>query len=224
MIAISAGDVATGNDAKPDESPKVIKIEHDYAMGRNDITFDDWESCVQGGACKAISEDAGWGRGTRPQIFVSYDDVTSEYLPWLSHLTGKDYRLPTKDEWQFAALGGAGTTPEKSEDATTACFNAAGAAATGCSDTFSGTAPVGSFPPNGLGLHDMRGNVWKWSQDCWRPFNYAPDAATNSCDTRVVLAGAWSTGRSEDGPLTTAWEKSNRRTNSIGFRVVRSLP
>lgn len=219
--------VSAGNFTKVDEAGSTTTIiDHDFAIGRYDITFDDWDRCVDDGACKAIAEDSGWGRGSRPLIFVSFDEVTTQYLPWLSKLSGKEYRLPTKDEWQYAALGGAGAAETKSQtgDASQDCFNATGPAAGNCPDTYAGTAPVGSFAPNALGLHDMKGNVWEWSADCWRPFSYAPNASSDTCDKRVVLGGAWSTGRSEVNGHVAAWEKSSRKTNSIGFRVVRSLP
>lgn len=219
--------VSAGNFTKVDEAGSTAtNIDHDFAIGRNDITFDDWDRCVDDGACKAIADDSGWGRGSRPLIFVSFDDATTQYLPWLSRLSGKEYRLPTKDEWQYAALGGAGAAETKSQigDASQDCFNATGPAAGNCPDTYNGTAPVGSFTPNALGLYDMKGNVWEWSADCWRPFSYAPNASSDTCDKRVVLGGAWSTDRSEVNGQVAAWEKSSRKTNSIGFRAVRSLP
>jgi len=219
--------VSAGNLTKADEAgPTATNIDHDFAIGRNNITFDDWDRCVDDGACKAIADDSGWGRGSRPLIFVSFDDATTQYLPWLSRLSGKEYRLPTKDEWQYAALGGAGAAETKGQigDASQDCFNATGPAAGNCPDTYNGTAPVGSFTPNALGLYDMKGNVWEWSADCWRPFSYAPNASSDTCDKRVVLGGAWSTARSEVNGQVAAWEKSGRKTNSIGFRAVRSLP
>jgi formylglycine-generating enzyme required for sulfatase activity len=219
--------VSTGNFTKVDQaSSTAANIDHDFAIGRNDITFDDWDRCVDDDACKAIADDSGWGRGSRPVIFVSFDDVTTQYLPWLSRLTGKEYRLPTKGEWQYAALGGAGAAETKGQigDSSQDCFNATGPAAVNCPDTYNGTTPVGSFTPNALGLYDMKGNVWEWSADCWQPFSYAPNANSETCDQRVVLGGAWSTDRSEVNGQVAAWEKSSRKTNSIGFRAVRSLP
>jgi formylglycine-generating enzyme required for sulfatase activity len=226
LVVVSAGSFTKVDEANPKGPAKVANIDHDFAIGRNDITFDDWDKCVTDGACKPVADDAGWGRGNRPLIFVSFDDVTTQYLPWLSKLSGKVYSLPSKDEWQYAALGGAGAEQAKSQsgDASQDCFNASGPPAGSCADTFNGTAPAGSFPPNALGLYDMKGNVWEWSADCWRPFTYSPNASPNSCDTRVVLGGAWSTGRSAVNGQVTGWEKSYRRTSSIGFRVVRSLP
>jgi formylglycine-generating enzyme required for sulfatase activity len=219
--------VSAGNFTKVDEAGSTAaNIDHDFAIGRNGITFDDWDRCVNDGACKAIADDSGWGRGSRPLIFVSFDDATTQYLPWLSRLSGKEYRLPTKDEWQYAALGGAGAAETKGQigDSSQDCFNAAGPPAGNCPDTYNGTAPVGSFPPNALGLYDMKGNVWEWSADCWRPFSYAPNTSSETCDKRIVLGGAWSTDRSDVNGQVAAWEKSSRKTNSIGFRTVRSLP
>ena len=226
LVAVTAGSFVRVDEAKPGTPPKAIPIDHDFAIGRYEITFDDWAKCVAGGGCSTLPEDGGWGRGNRPLIFVSYEDVTTQYLPWLSKLTGNVYRLPSKDEWQYAAAGGAGAAQAKGNAGgpVAECFNANGVAAADCTKSFNGTAPVGSFPPSALGLYDMKGNVWEWSADCWQPFTYAASTGTNACDTRVVLGGAWSTGRNKVTGQIAGWEKSSRKTNSIGFRVVRSLP
>jgi formylglycine-generating enzyme required for sulfatase activity len=226
LVAVSSGNYIIQTATDPNIAPKVTHIDHDYAIGRDAITFEDWDKCVVSGACVPITNDAGWGRGSRPLIFVSYEDVTKQYLPWLTRLTGKVYRLPTKDEWQFAALGGAGAAELKSQnvDASEECFNASGPTAGNCTDSYNGTAPVGSFQPNGLGLNDMKGNVWVWSADCWQPFTYAPSAKPNDCSMRVVLGGAWSSNRNKVSAQITGWEKSSKRANSIGLRVVRTLP
>ncbi len=226
LVAVSAGNIATENASTLIEPFKNVTIGHDFAIGRNAITFQDWEKCVSDGVCSPITEDAGWGRGTRPLIFVSYDMVTSQYLPWLSKLTGNVYRLPSKEEWQYAAMGGEGGTAKTNQFQNTSqdCFNASGPLAENCSDTFDGTSPVGSFAPNRLGLSDMQGNVWSWSVDCWQPFTKAPSAKSDACAMRVLLGGAWSTNRSAVTATFSGWEKSSKRANSIGFRVVRNLP
>ncbi len=225
LVAVPAGSFVKADEANPGTPAKTTTVDHDFAIGRYEITFDDWKKCVVERGCLALPDDGGWGRDRRPLIFVSYEDISTQYLPWLSKLTGHTYRLPTKDEWQFAAAGGAGTVPGKGQSgALSECFNASGAAAPDCATAFTGTAPVGSFPPSTLGVYDMKGNVWEWSADCWQPFSYAPKTGDTSCDMRLVLGGAWSTARSEIGQQTVGWEKVNKRTNSIGFRIVRSLP
>ena len=225
LVAVPAGSFVKIDPAKPGTAPNTITITHDFAIGRYEITFDDWAKCVMDRGCLALPSDGGWGRDRRPLIFVSYEDISTQYLPWLSKLTGHTYRLPTKDEWQFAAADSADTAPGKGQSgALSDCFNASGAAAPECATAFNGTAPVGSFPPNTLGVYDMKGNVWEWSADCWHPFSYAPKTGDTSCDMHLVLGGAWSTARSQIGQQTVGWEKVNKRTNSIGFRIVRSLP
>jgi len=226
LVAVTAGSFMKSDDAHPNAPATLTTVDHNFAIGRFEITFDQWDVCVSDGVCKTTAEDGGWGRGLRPKIYVSYEDVTSQYLPWLSKLTGNAYRLPTQEEWQYAAAGGSGTAQAKSHSDTTAkeCFNASGPAVDTCTDGFNSTAPVGSFAPSALGLYDMQGNVWEWSADCWQPFTYAANTDTSACDTRLVLGGAWSTGRNKVNGQITGWEKSSRKTNSIGFRVVRSLP
>ncbi len=227
LIAVSAGKFSPINGSAAIDFQKAISIEYDFAIGRNAITFDDWDKCVSDGACDPIANDASWGRGDRPLIFVSYDDVISQYLPWLSKLTGHEYRLPSKDEWQYAALGGENTSSAKATQISSVsqdCFNASGPASEGCTDNYDGTSPVGSFAPNMLGLNDMKGNVWAWSADCWQPFSNAPSAKSEACEMRVLLGGAWSTKRNDVSIAFSGWEKSSRKANSIGFRVVRKLP
>ena len=126
------------------------------------------------GGCKHKPEDQGWGRGKRPVINVSWDDITKEYLPWLSRKTGKTYRLLTEAEWEYAARAGT-TTPFSTGRTITpdqANFNGDftyGGSAKGVYRQK--TVEVGSFPANAFGLHDMHGNVWEWVRTATRTAN-----------------------------------------------------
>lgn len=119
------------------------------------------------------------GRGSHPVVHVSWFDCV-EYAKW----AGK--RLPTEAEWEYASRGGLEQNPfswgrEKFPKGQWMMNIWQGQFPTEntAQDGFKGTAPVGSFPPNGYGLHDMAGNVWEWVQDWYRPDYYAHSPRDN---------------------------------------------
>jgi len=149
-----------------------------------------------------------------PATCVSWQDA-SAYAAWLARSTGRKYRLLAEAEWEYAARGGTKTARFWGEDQETSCEYANAAdwrtavhvpeahswSIVACNDRYAYTAPVGSYPPNAFGLHDMLGNVAEWTQDCWNP-NYTGaradgGAATRGdCALRAVRGGSW-----EDGPV-----------------------
>jgi formylglycine-generating enzyme required for sulfatase activity len=119
------------------------------------------------------------GRGKHPAVHVAYADVEA-YALW----AGKG--IPTEAEWEFAARGGLEGAVYPWGDQ----LNPGGKHMANTwqgefpwqnarTDGFEGTSPVGSFPPNGYGLHDMAGNVWEWTSDWYRARH--PDAKTKVC-------------------------------------------
>lgn len=174
-----------------------------------------------------------------PVTCVSWDDA-SAFAKWLSQKTGKSYRLLTEAEWEYAARAGTATSRYWGDAGELACGYANGADQTvrqqvrgaseweivDCSDRYAYTAPVGSYRANAFGLHDMLGNVWEWTQDCWNEgYGGAPADgsawASGNCSWRVVRGGSW-----EDAPL--ALRAAMRvgsphviRVYTRGFRVAR---
>lgn len=224
---IGANDVqVTRNIEMPDMAP--------FAIGRFEVTFDDWGRCMAGGGCRDIPDDEGWGRNTRPVINVSHEMATEQYLAWLSKVTGATYRLPTAAEWDLSETG-AGTAPVGGItliDAQTVClsgnYSSAGGTTDGeaaCADGFPSTAPAGSLKPNSLGLADMRGNVWEWLSDCWSPgFKYKPKPEEQDCHKRLLRGGSWSSRALLSAIPARGFEAVTRTSKTIGFRVARTLP
>ena len=87
-----------------------MTIAQPFAAGKFEVTFAEWDACVSEGGCKHKPE-TDWGRGRQPVMDVSWDDITKEYLPWLRQKTGKEYRLLSEAEWEYAARAGTTTAP-----------------------------------------------------------------------------------------------------------------
>ena len=222
-----------------EEPQRLVNVVKPFAIGQFEITFDNWNACVKDGSCHEKLKDEGWGRGTRPAIHVSWEDITNDYLPWLSKKAGHVYRLPSEAEWEYAARAQGPTSFSFGNNGDEICAfgngadqtakeqNGAGSVA-GCSDGFSYTAPVGSFRPNQFGLFDMHGNVWEWVEDCWNenyttaPGNSAAWTA-GDCESRVVRGGSWNSDVNKLRSAARGWNNPGGRNRSIGFRVARDL-
>jgi len=228
MMGSRAGEASRSNVEGPQRKVTIAKP---FAVGKFEVTFAEWDACVTAGGCKHKPEDQGWGRGKRPAIYVSWDDVTKEFLPWLSRKSGKSYRLLTEAEWEYAARAGT-TTPFSTGGTITtdqANFNGNytyGGSAKG--EDRKKTVEVGSFKPNGFGLHDMHGNVWEWVEDCYKD-SYAGaltdgSAVTSSgCTQRVHRGGSWI---NDPWGLRSAFRDKyapGPRSDLIGFRLARTL-
>jgi formylglycine-generating enzyme required for sulfatase activity len=221
MVVIPAGRFRMGDiqgDGSDSEKPVHQVFVAPFAMGRYEVTFAEYDKFAQATG-RDKPKDGGWGRGNRPVIHVSMDDATA-YGVWLSQQTGKQYRLPTEAEWEYAARAGTTTKywwGKKIGSNRTNC--------TSSGSQWSGkqTAPVGSFAPNPFGLYDMMGNVWEWSADPWhKNYQDAPiDGGVweegGNPSYRVIRGGSWIF------PCTAAGRLSVQSTSSahfIGFRVV----
>ena len=155
-----------------------MTIARPFAVGKFEVTFAEWDACLSGGGCSHRPGDAGWGRGKRPVINVSWNDAKA-YVAWLSRQTGRAYRLLSEAEWEYAARAGT-TTPFSTGRTITsdqANFNS-----NRIGQYRQQTVPVGLFSANGFGLHDMHGNVAEWVEDCWHE-NYVGAPVDGSART-----------------------------------------
>ena len=169
MVVIPAGTFRMGCDRGEDGCtrerypPREVVFAARFAMSKYEITFNDYDRFLRTKRRRHYeADDQGWGRGRRPVINVTWGEAVA-YAAWLSAQTGRRYRLPSEAEWEYAARAGTTTKwpwgDEVQEDRAN-CAN--------CGGRWQGerTAPVGSFPPNAWGLHDMHGNVSEILLDC----------------------------------------------------------
>ncbi|MEE8188740.1 MAG: formylglycine-generating enzyme family protein, partial [Kiloniellales bacterium] len=175
MVVIPAGSFMMGSPAdepirgKNEGPPRQVNIANPFAVGKFEVTFDEWDACVAADGCDDDRlGDRGWGRGRSPVILISWDDAKA-YVDWLSENTGQPYRLPSEAEWEYVARAGTTTPFSTGQVITTDQANFNG------TYTYNGsskgayrkkTTIVGSFPANAFGLHDVHGNVVEWVADC----------------------------------------------------------
>jgi formylglycine-generating enzyme required for sulfatase activity len=228
MIVISPGKFVMGSsvrelDHRASEDPQhEVGIAKSFAISKFEVTFEQWDACVGASACVPAAD--AWGRGNMPVVNVSWEDV-HQYVAWLSRLTGKEYRLLTEAEWEYAARAGTNTR--------FSWGNEPGAANANCSDCGSTwslqTAPVGSFKPNAFGLHDVLGNVWEWVEDSWHE-NYQGAPRDGSAwlkdgnpNYRVIRGGSWH-NESELIRVAARFQRNHLvRFDTLGFRVARTM-
>jgi formylglycine-generating enzyme required for sulfatase activity len=229
MVVVPAGRFLMGSGVddpmqRPNEGPPhQVILARPFAVSRFQVTFADWEACATVGGCPATG-DAGFGRGERPVIYVSWDDA-KQYVAWLSRMTGKSYRLLTEAEYEYAARAGL-ATPYPWGDV----LGINQANCNGCGSAWDNqrTAPVGSFQPNAFKLYDMVGNVFQWIEDCYHNdyFGAPTDGSawtTGDCGRRVVRGGSWSSDPRVLRSASRARGSTVNRDDNVGFRVRRTI-
>ena len=236
MVSIPGGSFRMGDlsgEGYDDELPVHTVTVPAFRVGKYEVTFSQWDSCVADRGCGGYyPDDEGWGRGNRPVINVSWDDAQL-FINWLNDNTGGKFRLPTEAEWEYAVRAGSTTKYHFGNSESQLCLYANHADDStdysdrnkACSDGVSErTAAVGRYQPNAFGLHDMHGNVWEWVEDCWNDsYLRAPSDGrawtSGDCDKRVRRGSAWSL--KPRNVRSAIRSKSNRsvRGSLIGFRL-----
>lgn len=229
MVVVPAGSFIMGSpdtekDRDTDEGPqREVKIARPFMVSKFEVTFAEWDACYYAGGCSFQPIHRPSGRGKRPVINVSWNDI-QQYVKWLSSKTGMEYRLLSEAEWEYAARAGT-TTRYSWGDA----VGEGNANCDACKSQWDNeqTAPVGSFKPNAFGVHDMHGNVWEWVQDCQGGYSKAPNDGSAAPETsncsRVHRGGAWDMNPAAMRAAFRLWDAPETRYLNIGFRVARTL-
>ena len=187
MVAVKGGTFTMGatseqgSDAESDEKPTHSVTLSDYYIGEFEVTQELWEA-VMG------SNPSSFNGSNLPVETVSWDD-SQEFITKLNGLTGKNFRLPTEAEWEYAARGGNRSGGYKYSGS-----NNINDVAWYDNNSGSKTHAVGTKSPNELGIYDMSGNVYEWCQDWYG--SYSSGSQTNpqgpsSGSYRVNRGGSW---------------------------------
>jgi formylglycine-generating enzyme required for sulfatase activity len=226
MVKISIGEFEMGDpEGQSNEQPvHTVRFDAAFEIGRYEVTFEEYD-LFAAATGRDKPSDRGWGRGQQPAINVSWYDA-SVYAQWLSDKIDKNYRLPTEAEWEYAARSGS-----KSRwfwgDNEDGAFEFAWFS----SNSGSESHPVGDKKPNGFDLHDMAGNVWEWTQDCYiNNYRAAPDDGSaqeavdnGECARRVLRGGSWGLEPLFIRSASRFWFTPGNRGYGIGFRLARTF-
>lgn len=183
MIKVEAGTFQMGSTSGRDNEQPVhqVTLTNDYYIGETEVTQELWQA--------VMGSNPSYFKGSKlPVEQVSWNECQT-FIAKLNELTGKNFRLPTEAEWEFAARGG-----NASQGYTYSGSNTVGDVAWYSSNSSSKTHEVATKAPNELGIYDMSGNVWEWCQDWYGSYN--SEAQTNptgpaSGSSRVYRGGSW---------------------------------
>ncbi len=249
MVVVPAGSFMMGSPASEKDRTDAegpvhrVTISRPFAVGKYEVTREEFGRFVSatgrsmGNSCYTF-EDGKWqkrsGRswqnpgyrqtGRDPAVCVTWEDAQA-YVRWLSGETGKQYRLLSEAEREYAARAGMTTRYSWGDLIGRNRANCGKE----CGDNYDYTAPVGSFAANGFGLHDMHGNVWEWVEDCWHgsyagaPSDGSGWVSGGDCGRRVLRGGSWD---GYPGNLRSASRlryDPGGRSGYLGFRVARTL-
>jgi formylglycine-generating enzyme required for sulfatase activity len=215
-----------GGSCGLDQTPLHYVKVNNFRIGKYPITQAQWREVM--GSLPSELTNAAYLGDNKPVIYVSHDDIVAEdtgFLAKLNALTGRNYRLPTEAEWEYAARGCNSGQCES--------FPYSGSKTVGdvayYNQSSGGPATVGSpRSPNRLGIYDMSGNVYEWCSD-W--YGFYPSATEDSPQDnptgstygsyRVVHGGSWV--NKDESYCRIAYRGRSMpsdRLDFYGFRVV----
>jgi len=209
MVVVPAGSFEIGsNDGDSDEKPvHTVRIARPFALGKTEVTQGQWRAVMGYNPSRFTScgDDC-------PVENVSWNDI-QDFIRKLNARTGKQFRLPSEAEWEYAARAGTTTKYAWGNE-----IGRGNANCDGCGSQWDNktTAPVASFRPSAFGLYDMHGNVWEWVEDCKNDgYSGAPSDGSvwtrGNCSVRVLRGGSWFN-------VPRLLRSAGRNGNSTGFR------
>ena len=188
-------------------------------VAKFEATIAEWDRCAADGGCSFTPRRRPGQSDDHPITGVSWLDV-QQYVRWLSAATGEEFRLPMEREWNFLARDVVEQEVRKLWDDPRLAW--AADYANFATREKRSTEPAGHFGANRQGIHDLDGNVWEWTDSCWRDTGAEGGGRTpRNCGGVRILAGKHKTWQSEFirqvpvGGCSVGYPPAN-----LGFRVV----
>ncbi len=234
MVSIPGGSFMMGSkdgEGDADERPQHSVIIEPFCMGKYPVTQAQWRAVAAlPRVNQALNPNPSKFKGAnRPVENVSWHEA-QEFCTRLWKQTGREYRLPSEAEWEYACRAGTATSFHFGETITPDLANC-GSSDTGTFEAKTKfrkeTTPVGSFGvANSFGLYDMHGLVWEWCADPWHNnYNGAPSDGSvwewnGDKNRRVLRGGSWSFSPVLCRSASRSWNESDGGLRICGFRVV----
>ena len=233
MVEVKGGSFEMGCDeqrreCEEDDLPVHRVYLNDFYIGKYEVTFKQYDLFCESTE-REKPDDNNWERNNRPVINVNWLDATA-FCEWLSKVCGKNYRLPTEAEWEYAAKGGIKSKSflyAGSNDIDEVAWSSVDSIQqTNHIEDFSRTQEVGSKQPNELNIFDMSGNVWEWCTDGYDKDFYQHSPLSNPKGTgltAVCRGGSWYNPARYSITTNRDYDSRDVKDNDLGFRVVCSI-
>lgn len=218
MVTIPAGSFEMGPSGITGSGQPAHRVQFagSFALGRTEVTQAQWQLIM--GSNPSRFSNCG---DDCPVENVSWDDAL-EFVRRMNQKTGKNYRLPSEAEWEYACRAGERHDYCGSDQIERVAWYE--------SNSGGKTHPVAGKQANAWGLYDMSGNVWEWTGDCWNDdYNGAPTDGSawtaGKCSAgRVVRGGSWFNGPQDKRVAKRTGEFTSIRVINSGVRLARTLP
>lgn len=181
MVYVSGGTFIMGGDESSDQTPTHSVTLSSYYICKYEVTQALWRAVMGSNPSKFKGDNL-------PVEQVSWNDCQT-FINRLNNYTGRNFRLPTEAEWEFAARGGNYSRHYKYSGS-----NYISDVARYCDNSGNRTHPVGTKQANELGLYDMSGNVYEWCSDwdgSYSSYSQSDPTGPNSGSCRVERGGSW---------------------------------
>ena len=212
MVYVSGGTFIMGGDESSDQTPTHSVTLSSYYICKYEVTQALWRAVMGSNPSKFKGDNL-------PVEQVSWNDCQT-FINRLNSYTGRNFRLPTEAEWEFAARGGNYSRHYKYSGS-----NYISDVAWYGDNSGDRTHPVGTKQANELGLYDMSGNVWEWCSDwygSYSSYSQTDPIGPNNGSNRMDRGGCWGNFAKRCRPAYRSYGTPGYRDHGRGLRLVLS--